>query len=308
MRVFLWTMAFILVGVTCYRRYKQGKLMAVVITIFSIIAAVYIGMGLLLFFNQGRMLYQPMRAVSYTPTDVGLGFEAVSLTTSLGFEAVSLTTSDGVTLAGWYVPAAEAERTVLFCHGNAGNISHRLDTLKMFHELGLNCLIVDYRGYGQSNGKPTEKGTIIDIKTCWDWLIEEKGVRPEEIILFGRSLGGSVAAAVANDVNPACLVVESAFTSFDDIGSHYYPWLPVRLFTRYRYNTLEAVKQIHCPLLVIHSLDDEIVPYKFGRQIFAAADEPKQFADLKGSHNEGFYNHDGLYKGIWSDWLEILNR
>ncbi|MHC5139905.1 MAG: alpha/beta hydrolase [Planctomycetota bacterium] len=295
MRVFLWTMAFILVGVTCYRRYKQGKLMAVVITIFSIIAAVYIGMGLLLFFNQGRMLYQPMRAVSYTPTDVGLGFEAVSLTTS-----------DGVTLAGWYVPAAEAERTVLFCHGNAGNISHRLDSLKIFHELGLNCLIVDYRGYGDSTGKPTEIGTKIDILAGFQWLIEEKGMRPEEIILFGRSLGGSIAATIARDINPAGLVLESAFTSFDDVGAHYYPWLPVRLFSRFNYNTVEAVKQVTCSVLVIHSSDDEIIPYKFGQEIFAAANEPKQFADLKGTHNEGFYNHNGLYKQIWQDWLEQL--
>ncbi|MHC5162596.1 MAG: alpha/beta hydrolase [Planctomycetota bacterium] len=295
MRVFLWTMAFILVGVTCYRRYKQGKLMAVVITIFSIIAAVYIGMGLLLFFNQGRMLYQPMRAVSYTPTDVGLGFEAVSLTTS-----------DGVTLAGWYVPAAEAERTVLFCHGNAGNISHRLDSLRIFHELGLNCLIVDYRGYGDSTGKPTEIGTKIDILAGFQWLIEEKGMRPEEIILFGRSLGGSIAATIARDINPAGLVLESAFTSFDDVGAHYYPWLPVRLFSRFNYNTVEAVKQVTCSVLVIHSSDDEIIPYKFGQEIFAAANEPKQFADLKGTHNEGFYNHNGLYKQIWQDWLEQL--
>jgi fermentation-respiration switch protein FrsA (DUF1100 family) len=241
------------------------------------------------------MLYQPMRAVSYTPTDVGLGFEAVSLTTS-----------DGVTLAGWYVPAAEAERTVLFCHGNAGNISHRLDSLKIFHELGLNCLIVDYRGYGDSTGKPTEIGTKIDILAGFQWLIEEKGMRPEEIILFGRSLGGSIAATIARDINPAGLVLESAFTSFDDVGAHYYPWLPVRLFSRFNYNTVEAVKQVTCSVLVIHSSDDEIIPYKFGQEIFAAANEPKQFADLKGTHNEGFYNHNGLYKQIWQDWLEQL--
>jgi len=297
MRVILWIVVFLLISITCYRRYKQGKIMGVVITILSIIAAVYIGMGLLLFLMQSRILYQPSRGYIYTPADFGLKHEDVSLSTP-----------DGVMLAGWFVAAEGAERTILFCHGNAGNISHRLGTLKMFHELGLNCLIVDYRGYGDSTGKPTEIGTKIDMLAGFQLLIEEKGMRPEEIILFGRSLGGSIAATIAKDVNPAALVVESAFTSFDDVGAHYYPWLPVRLFSRFDYHTLEAIKQVKCPVLVIHSPEDEIIPYKFGQQIFAAANEPKQFAELKGNHNEGFYDNADLYKQIWQNWLQQLNQ
>ena len=297
MRVILWIVLFVLLGIMCYQRYKQGRFMGVFITILSIIAAVYIGLSVVLFLMQSKILYQPMRDYDYRPEDYGLAYEAVSLTTP-----------DGVTLAAWYVPAEGAELTVLFCHGNAGNISHRLDTLRMFNELGLNCLIVDYRGYGKSTGKPTEIGTKIDILAGFQWLIEEKRMRPEQIILFGRSLGGSIAAVIAKDVNPGGLVLESAFTSFDDVGAHYYPWLPVRLFSRYDYNTLEAVKQVTCPVLVIHSPDDEIIPYKFGRQIFDAANEPKQFAELKGTHNEGFYDNADLYKQIWRDWLGQLNQ
>lgn len=295
MRLAAWMLVIVLIGITCYRRYKEGKVMSVVITILSIAAAVYIGMGLLLFLMQSRSLYQPLRNVSYTPRNIGLEYEAVSLATP-----------DGQMLAAWYVPADDAKRTVLFCHGNAGNISHRLDTLRIFNELSLNCLIVDYRGYGQSTGHPTEKGTLIDIRTGFQWLMEEKDIRPEQLILFGRSLGGSIAAIIAKDVNPGAVVLESTFTSFDDIGFHFYPWLPVRWFTRFDYNTLEAVKQIQCPILVIHSPDDEIVPYQFGQQIFEAANDPKQFAELKGGHNDGFYNHNGLYKKIWQDWLENL--
>ncbi|MDH4201965.1 MAG: alpha/beta hydrolase [Phycisphaerae bacterium] len=295
MRVILWMLVCVFVGITCYRRYKQGKIMGVVVTILSIIAAVYIGLSVLLFLMQSHILYQPMRGYDYTPADYGLGYEKVSLSAP-----------DGVTLAGWFVPAEGAERTILFCHGNAGNISHRLDTLKMFHELRLNCLIVDYRGYGESAGRPTEIGTKIDILAGFQWLIEEKGASPEQIVLFGRSLGGSVAAMIAKDVNPAGLVIESCFTSFDDVGSHYYPWLPVRLFSRFDYNTVDAVQQVTCPVLVIHSPDDEIIPYKFGQQIFAAANEPKQFAELKGTHNEGFYENAELYKQIWQNWLEQL--
>ncbi len=297
MRVMLWIVVFAMISGLCYRRYKQGKFMAVVIIIVSIVAAVYLGMSLLLFLMQSQMLYQPSRGYDYDPADYGLDYEVVSLATP-----------DGETVAGWFVPAEGAERTVLFCHGNAGNISHRLDTLKMFNELGLNCLIVDYRGYGQSTGKPTEKGTYIDAKTAWRWLVDQKGVSREQIILFGRSLGGSIVAGVAADLNPEGLVLESTFTSFDDVGSHYYPWLPVRLFTRFDYNTLDAVKQITCPILVIHSPDDDIIPYTFGQQIFAAANEPKQFADLKGTHNEGIYDNGNLYKQIWLDWLETIAR
>jgi fermentation-respiration switch protein FrsA (DUF1100 family) len=285
-----------MVSVLCYQRYKQGKLMAVFIAIVSIASAVYIGMGLLLFLMQSKMLYYPTRDYDYQPGDYGWPYESVSLTTP-----------DEVTLACWYVPAEGAELTVLFCHGNAGNISHRLDTMKMFNELGLNCLIIDYRGYGKSTGKPTEKGTILDVMTGFQWLIEEKEVQSDEIILFGRSLGGSIAATVAKDVNPAGLVIESAFTSFDEIGRHYYPWLPVRLFSRFDYNTLEAVKRVNCPLLVIHSPDDEIIPFKFGQQIFAVANEPKIFSELRGTHNEGFYDNAVLYKQIWQDWLNRLD-
>jgi len=292
MRLMVWVVVFILTGVMCYQRYKQGKFMAIFIFLLSIAAVVYVGLSVMLFVMQSRVLYQPMRGYDYDPSDYGLAYEAVSLDTP-----------DGQTLAGWYVPAEGAERTILFCHGNAGNISHRLDTLKMFHELGLNCLIVDYRGYGQSTGRPTEIGTKIDMLAGFQWLVKEKGMRPEEIILFGRSLGGSIAATLAKDVHPGGLVIESAFTSFNDIGSHYYPWLPVRLFSRFDYNTLEAVKQVKCPVLVIHSPDDDIVPYKFGQQIFAAANEPKQFANLKGTHNEGFFDNAELYEKIWRDWL-----
>lgn len=296
MRVILWIVVFAMIGGLCYRRYKQGKFMAVFITILSIIAAVYIGLSVLLFLMQSRVLYQPSRGYDYDPADYGLAYEEVALSTP-----------DGQTLVAWFVPADGDGRTVLFCHGNAGNISHRLDTLKMFYELGLNCLIVDYRGYGQSTGKPTEKGTLIDILAGFQWLMEEKGISQEQIILFGRSLGGSIAATIAKDVNPGGLVLESTFTSFDDVGAYYYPWLPVRLFSRFNYNTLETVKQVTCPLLVIHSPDDEIIPYKFGQQIFDAAPEPKQFAEMKGTHNEGVYDNSDLYKQIWKKWLEHLD-
>ncbi len=273
--------------------------MAVVWGILGILLAVYAGLCLMLFLMQSRILYQPHREYAYTPKDVGLDYEAVTLQTT-----------DGQSITGWYIPAAagNGQWTVLFCHGNAGNISHRLDTLELFYELGLNCLIVDYRGYGQSSGRPTEKGTLLDIKTGWNWLVDQKKQSPARIILFGRSLGGSVAAIVAQEVAPAGVVLESSFTSFVDVGQNYYPFLPVRWFARFDYNTLDAVKHLQCPVFVVHSPDDEIIPYEFGKQLFEAANEPKLFRELKGGHNEGFYENPELYRKIWQDIIDWLNK
>lgn len=296
MSTILWILIGLSLGFVCWRRYKRGNWMAVIWLVLGIVLAVYIGLGMTLFFAQSRILYQPYRAYDYTPKDTGMDYEPVTLQPS-----------DGESIAAWYIPAhGEAKWTVLFCHGNAGNISHRLDTLKLIHDLGLNCLIVDYRGYGQSTGHPTEKGTLLDIRAGWDWLVNEKGIAPDSIILFGRSLGGSIAAIVAKDVNPAAVILESAFTSFVDMAKHYYPFMPVRLFARFDYDTRNAVKELKCPVFVIHSPDDEIIPYEFGKQLFEAANEPKLFRDLKGGHNEGFYENAQLYKQIWKDWLDYL--
>ena len=298
-RILLWILIVLSLIFISWRRYKRGQLMAVLWIILAMGLAVYIGLGLMLFFRQSAILFQPYRDYAYMPEDVGMDYEAVTLQTA-----------DGQSIVGWYIPAEDGagKWTVLFCHGNAGNISHRLDTLELIHDMGLNCLIVDYRGYGQSTGKTTERGTLLDIRAGWDWLVNEKQISPAGIILFGRSLGGSVAAIVAKEVEPAAVIIESTFTSFVAAGKHYYPWLPVRLFVRFDYNTLGAVKELQCPVFVAHSPDDEIVPYKFGKQIFEAANEPKLFRDLKGGHNEGFYNNADLYKKIWQDWVDFLNK
>lgn len=260
---------------------------------------VYAGLGLTLFLVQSKMLYQPRADYTVTPEDVGMKYTPLMLQTP-----------DVERIAAWYIPAAsgDAKWTVLYCHGNAGNISHRLHTLLLIHEMDINCLIVDYRGYGQSSGKPTEQGTLIDIKTSWDWLVNEQGIAPEQIILFGRSLGGSIAAITAVDVNPAAVILESAFTSFVDVGKHYYPWLPVAFCARFDYNTLAAVKKLNCPVFITHSPEDEVVPYKFGQQLFEAAAEPKIFRELKGTHNEGFYDNPQLYRDIWQEWFDALEN
>lgn len=213
---------------------------------------------------------------------------------------------DGVKLAGWYVPASDARLTVLFCHGNGGNIMHAIDAVTAFHEMGLNCLVFDYRGYGDSEGKPTEAGTYLDARAAFDWLTLVKGTAAERIILCGRSLGGAIAAHLATEVRPAALALEGTFTSYADIAAHFYPYMPVRLFARFRYDTLASVKQVHCPVLVVHSKDDRVVPLEFGMRLFDAAHEPKNFVQISGSHNDGFLSSADRYKAAWTRWLAPL--
>ena len=185
---------------------------------------------------------------------------------------------------------------------------HRLDSIDLFHELGLSCLVFDYRGYGQSAGRPTEAGTYLDARAAFEWLTQTKGVASERIIVLGRSLGGSIAAHLATEVRPAGLVVESAFTSYPDIGARFYPYMPVRLFARFRYDTLASVRKVSCPILLMHSRNDDVVPFDFGTRLFAAAGEPKQFVEILGRHNDGFLVSGDLYRNAWRNWLQSLEE
>jgi fermentation-respiration switch protein FrsA (DUF1100 family) len=186
------------------------------------------------------------------------------------------------------VPASRPRGTVLIFHGNAGNISHRLDYLAMFHKLDHNTFIVDYRGFGRSTGSPSEQGTYRDAEAAWRWLTGERRLGPGDIVVLGESLGGAVAAWLAARVQPRALILASTFTSVPDLGAQVYPFLPVRLLSRFSYDTMGAVRALKVPVLIAHSREDEIVPYAHGRALFEKAAEPKQFLDLKGGHNEGF--------------------
>ncbi len=300
LRILLWVLIGAMTGWLVWRRVRKGSVMTAIGLVLGLAAAVYVGLAVMLFVFQPRLLYMPFRAVEVSPADI-----------NLAFEDVRIAAPDGQTLAAWYIPAKNATHTVLFCHGNAGNISHRLDTLALFHNLGLNCLIFDYRGYGQSTGKPTEEGTIVDALAGRQWLLDNKQILPENIIFFGRSLGGAVAALAAArvaDAPPAGLVVESSFTSVPDMGAHLYPWLPVRWFARFAYDAKAAIDAVNCPVAIIHSPDDELVPFAMGQRLYEAAVEPKRFFELAGTHNEGFVENMPLYRTIWQDTLDWITH
>lgn len=247
--------------------------------ILGVLAAAYGGLSLWLLVFQSNLVFYPEidREVAATPA-----------LAKLQYEDLHLKTADGIDLHGWYVPALQPRGTVLFLHGNAGNISHRLDSIEMFYRLGYSTLIFDYRGYGNSGGKPTEQGTYRDAEAAWRYLTGQRHIPECRIVLFGESMGGAVAAWMAARQNPAALVISSGFTSVPDLGQQLYPYLPVRLLARIRYDTRESLRSVTAPVLIAHSKEDDIIPYGHGRALFAAANPPKQFLDLAGGHNDGF--------------------
>ena len=259
--------------------------------------ACYAVLALVVYLMQARMLYLPDvpgRSLDRTPADIGADYSDAWIRTS-----------DGVRLHGWFLPG-DSDRVLLFFHGNAGNISHRLESIRQFLQLGLSVLIIDYRGYGRSEGRATEQGIYRDAEAAWQYLVETNTVAEEHIVLFGRSMGASAAAFLAARHQPLALVVESSFTSVPDIAAEYYPWLPVRWLSRLRHSTAEFVRQADCPVLVIHSRDDEIVPFRHGEAIFSAAGEPKAFLEIHGTHNDAFLRDERNYLGGLRSFLDEL--
>jgi hypothetical protein len=254
--------------------------------VWTLLAALAVGYAALLVFVfvfQSRLVYFPNvgREQSATPRDAGLDYEEVWLDTR-----------DGEKLHGWFVPVPQARGMVLMFHGNAGNISHRIEYLAMLARLGYSSLIIDYRGYGRSSGTPSEKGTYIDADTAWSYLTATRGIDPQRVAVLGESLGGGVAAWLACERGPAALVLASTFTSAVDLGAEAYPFLPVRLLSRFRYDTRACLHQLQIPVLIAHSPQDEIIPYRHGRALFDAANEPRAFVEMRGGHNEGFLFSD----------------
>jgi len=256
-----------------------------IIWIVIIIASVYVAFAGFLFIFQSNYVYYPEHTLTTDPGNIGLSFENVS------FE-----TTGRVKLSGWFVPCEGARGVILFCHGNAGNISHRLESIQIFHQLGLGVFIFDYRGYGQSEGKPSESGTYRDVEAAWQYLVEERQVDPDKIIVFGRSIGGAIAAWQARSHTPGALILESTFTSVPDLAAKLYPYLPVKLLSRFKYDTEGYLEGVNCPVLIVHSPDDEMMPFRHGQRLFEAAKEPKKFLEISGSHNEGFITSGKRYE------------
>lgn len=270
--------------------------------IAGVLALAYGILAAWMYLSQRRLLYMPRPDLVGTPNDAGLAFEDVHFKNGLDTD-----------IHAWWVPHESPRFTLLFSHGNGGNISHRLESLRIFHDLGLSVLIYDYSGYGQSQGIPSEEATSADVRAAWDWLVRERSVDPETILLFGRSLGGAVAADLAarlaeQGVTPAGLILESTFTSVPDMGARLYPWLPVRLLTRFQYDSETALRNVRLPALFLHSQDDDIIPFELGKQLHDGYQGPKSFMELLGDHNTGFLFTGQVYADGLDRFLTGLER
>ncbi|MDR2861988.1 MAG: alpha/beta hydrolase [Syntrophobacterales bacterium] len=221
------------------------------------------------------IIFQPSQDMVWTPDQSGFDYEDIFITTS-----------DGVNINGWHIKCENSRGTVLFFHGNAGNISHRGDSIRIFNSLGMSVFIIDYRGYGKSEGSPSIKGIDIDALAAWNWLVAEKKIPPEKILVFGRSLGGAVAVELMRTQRPKAAMLESTFSSLADMAGFLGPL--ANLLVGGAWNSAKTAVNIDTPTLCIHSPADEMIPYRLGRKLYEALAGEKYFLEIKGGHNSGF--------------------
>lgn len=247
------------------------------------------------YLSQPGMIFFPLRNIDSTPGDWGLSFESLRLRLK-----------DNTAISAWYIPHPQAKKTVLFFHGNGGNMSHRARSVSVFHQLKLNVLIIDYPGYGESDGKPSEQGLYQSADAAWQHLISSKKFNEENIIIFGRSLGGVVAVDLASRVNADAVILESTFSSARDMANRIFPLLSYFIYLRYSFDSMSKIKNISSPLLLIHSPDDEMIPFALGQKLFAHAGSDKEFLEIKGGHNDGFIKSLSFYIPTLSRFIKNL--
>jgi len=264
----------------------MGKFVELFGVVAILAGTVWPGVSLLDFLER-QFIFFPSSRVERTPADAGIPYEDIR------FE-----TEDGLSLNGWFVPASptasssengSADVTLLWLHGNGGNISHRVDDLALFHHLtGVNVFIFDYRGYGRSQGKPSEKGVYLDSRAAIAYLASREDTAGSRVVYFGRSLGAAVAVELALHQQPHGMILHSPFTSISDLGRDLYPYSPIRFLAGNRFDSLSRVGQYRGPLLVIHGEADEVIPADHGRRLYEAANQPKSFHEIPGAtHNDG---------------------
>ena len=253
--------------------------------------------GLMLRSFEQNQVYHPDRNMAATGRELGRRFEDITFKSN-----------DGVELNAWFFPgdtnSPRSSTALLLCHGNAGNIGHRLEMCGAMLQTGISVLAFDYRGYGRSQGRPSEDGTYLDAQAAYAWL-RSRGFAPENIIAYGESLGGGVAAGLACREKLGGLILQSTFTSIPDIGAELFPWLPVRWLSRIKYNTCQAVPTLKIPVLVMHSRTDGLIPFRHCEKNFAAANEPKLLWELKGDHNEPVSDRQNYVAGL-EKFLSLL--
>ncbi|MFQ5949317.1 MAG: alpha/beta hydrolase [Nitrospiria bacterium] len=242
-------------------------------------------------------IFFPDKKILQTPADAGLAFEDVYLSTA-----------DGIKINGWFVPHSNGRKTLLWFHGNAGNLSHRVDQLRLLHrELGINIFMIDYREYGRSEGTVSEEGTAQDALASYDYLLTRSDIDPAGIIVFGQSLGAAVAVELAANRGLHGLILEAPFTSIREMAGVVFPWLPIGRFLSTKYDSLSKISRVGTPLLLMHGDRDEIIPYSHGQRLFESAREPKQFYTIPGAgHNDTYLVGGRPYFKAMRQYIEGL--
>lgn len=262
-----------------------------------------VGGGYYLLRHFGRQyFYAPAAVITATPDEI-----------NLPYDSVGMATSDGFAIRGWFVPAPPedsppaakaAPPVLLFFHGGKGNMSNQLDKLRLFHEMGLDVFIIDYRGYGQSRGTPTERGLYDDALTAYFHLTETRGVPADRIFIFGEGLGAAVAIELASKVRSAGLITEAATASVAEKIEDDWPLIPWRKLLGDEFDAIAIIRDVNVPILMIHSVDDEVIPVTDSQRLFSVAREPKQFIEIKGPHEEAFMKSFDLYFDKIADFVE----
>ena len=257
--------------------------------VFAIIAYAAATLGMYMF--QRKLQYHAENK-SLTPESAGV----------VGASVETLTTPDGEKIIVWYAPAAEGKPTILYFHGNAGEIGDRPFRFNYYHSRGLGVAYVSYRGYGGSTGSPTEQGLMTDANTAYDWLLT-RGVTPQSIALLGESLGSGIAVQIAAQKQVGAVALNAPYTSTADVAARIYWWLPVRLLMKDQYRSMDFISQVRVPLLVVHGDQDILIPVEFGKRLFAAANEPKEMEIIRG------FGHDAMFEEVaWAREVEFFER
>ncbi|HSN04601.1 MAG TPA: alpha/beta fold hydrolase [Nitrospira sp.] len=221
-------------------------------------------------------------------------------------EEVWFQSGDGTKLFGWYVEAQADRPVVLWCHGNAGTIINRLENLRELFRLGLSVFLFDYRGYGRSRGKPSEEGLYQDAVGAYDYLTRTRMIRPDRLILFGRSLGAAVAGELAAQRPAAGLILESPFPSIEAVAKHHYGGMPVHWLLGASFRLIDRLPLLSLPKLIIHGDRDDIIPIELGRQVFEAAQPPKEWYVIRGADHNNTYQVGGA--PYFRQWAEFVQR
>lgn len=263
----------------------------------AVLLLLLIALPLMLRWFEHYQVYHPSRTFLSSGSDLGVPFEDVDFAGA-----------GTLKLNGWFFPAttnqSDRRRVVVLCHGNGGNISHRLDVCAALLEAGLAVFVFDYRGYGRSAGRPSEEGTYQDAQAAYRW-VRHKGYEPEDILAYGESLGGAVACELAARERCGGLVLQSTFTSIPDIGAELFPWLPVRWIARIQYDTCRKLPNLKLPVLMMHSRADELIGFGHCEKNFSAAGVPKLLCEIGGGHNDPLADRGAFLAGL-RKFLQLL--